>query len=140
LIFEFYGAVELSSETKENSFQIHIHKRIAHEAALQKMADMDFLLFIYSNPQSSDEVISGKLFEYISVHKPIICFGPKNMEARRIVEKYGIGITIDIEDPIDIEKKLESLPDFLGKDFYKDLNISQFKRENQYQKFLELLQ
>ena len=137
LVFEFYGAIEMG--TPDASIPIRIHGSIPHESALRKMAEMDYLLFLYADPASSDEVISGKLFEYISVRKPILCVGPHDMEARRIVEKYGIGITVDIENPADIEKKLASLPELLDKDFYGDFDISLFKREKQYGTFLKLL-
>ncbi|MFC1826330.1 hypothetical protein ACFLZQ_00155, partial [Thermodesulfobacteriota bacterium] len=140
LEFYFYGALGFAYHDPKDFPCIQNKGSVSHADALKKMGEMDFLLLLYSDPKSSDEVITGKIFEYISRKKPIICLSPKNMEARRIIEMYGIGITIDIEDPKDIKKKIESLPTFLNKDFYKDLDISQFKRENQYKKFLELLQ
>jgi len=139
LEFHFYGALSFANHDPKDLPCIRNQGSVSHAAALQKMEEMDFLLLLYSDPQSSDEVITGKFFEYISRKKPILCLSPKNMEARRLIEKYNFGITIDIENPRDIKEKLESLPSLMNKDFYKDMDISQFKRENQYKKFLELL-
>ena len=134
-----YGQLDNDNDEIYEYPGLHFYRSVSHSEALRKMGQMDFLLIVHSDPDNSDEVITGKLFEYIAVKKPVVCLSPKNMEARRIIENNGIGMGIDIEKPDEIRDKLLKLPEYKGYDFYKNVDISRFKREEQYKKILSLL-
>jgi glycosyltransferase involved in cell wall biosynthesis len=139
LEFHLFGKIRIGKTDliKRNNF--HIHNSLSHEEALKRMSEMDFLLLIHSDPESSDEVITGKFFEYVAVKRPILCLSPENMEARRLIDTYNIGITADINNKQDMIDKLKSLRDYKGYDFYSGIDVSIFQRERQYEKFLEIL-
>jgi hypothetical protein len=139
LEFHFYGDVTISHHDLSGLPMVFVHESLDHREALSKMLDMDFLLLVHSDSQSSDEVITGKFFEYVSAKKTILCLGPEDMEAKRLVEKYKVGVNIDIFDEADIEDKLMSLASIDRKIFYKDLDIGIFKRDTQYAAFLGIL-
>ena len=103
-----------------------------------KMAEMDYLLIVHSDITNSDEVITGKIFEYVSVQKPIICLAPENMEAVRMIKRYNIGLHIEITDNQEIIDKFLGLKKHMD-DSYKQIDINDFSRERQYAKILNLL-
>jgi len=119
---------------------INIHKPVSHLEALNKMKEMDWLLVFCSNYYGADEVVTGRLYEYISVRKPIIVIGPQSMEAVRIVEEENIGIFINIEDENDILNKLKDIID--GKideiNGYDTIDLERYSRQYQYSKFFKI--
>lgn len=139
LHFEFYGPMTLEEHDPTEYPQIERHGNLPHHAALERMADMDFLLLLYSDPASSDEVITGKFFDYVSVRRPILCISPRNMEARRLVERYRLGVTIDIDDLGEMREKLAGLPTLPADAFYRDVDLTMFRRVTQYERLLTLL-
>lgn len=139
LQFEFYGELSLEQHDLVDYPQLKVHGWLSHADALRRMAEMDFLMMLHCDPASADEVVTGKLFDYIAARRPILCFSPQNMEARRLIERHGIGITADIGDVEGIRQQLEALPALRGKDFYESMDLSQFSRTRQYEKILDLL-
>jgi hypothetical protein len=61
------------------------------------------------------------------------------MEAKRLIDRYGIGVNIDLSDNEDMENKLKTLANIDTSGLYKDVDISVFKRDVQYGRFLEIL-
>ncbi len=121
---------------------LEIKKEVPHKEAIQLMRQMDLLLVIHLHAEGTDEVIPGKLFEYMLAERPILVVGPKNMEAARIVAREKIGFCMDIHDPEDIRKKL----DMIGQCFktgdvprYNAHDLMQYSRQTQYTKLLPLL-
>ena len=104
---------------------------------------MDVLMLLHSDPRGSDEVIPGKLFEYILAEKPIVSIGPKNMEASKIVSQNNLGYVIDLDDEEDLSDKLTRIyQDWKQGTLisYKAKDHAQFSRPYQYSKFLEILE
>ncbi len=116
----------------------HIHPSIDHQQALREMTAMDYLLIVYTDNKSSDEVITGKLFDYMQSKRPILCYSPYDMEARRMIEQYRIGQWIDCEDEDDILNKLKGL--VKGATYSsKGLDVELFLRDRQNKEFVKLL-
>ncbi len=139
--FHFFGNVTFYQNHNAIFNCVKIHSSLSHLDALEKMLEMDYLLLIHSDPNSSDEVITGKFFDYISVRKPIICLSPKEMEAKKIILENKIGIWIDNSNDKEIKKKLEQLYR-KRKEItfsYDKFNVLKYQRENQYKEFLKIL-
>lgn len=136
--FFFYGYNSIDEKLPNC---IKIYNNIPHGIAIKKMQEMDYLLIIFADNRSSDEFVTGKLFDYISVKKPIICLTPKNMEAVRLITKYKIGIHIDIFDEKDIIKKFKEIINSKDKLdlYYKNIDVSIFNRKRQYNKLLKII-
>jgi len=137
--FHFYGSVIFNSPLIKGLKSIYIHDKLEHSDVSNKMKEMDYLLIVHSDSGSSDEVITGKIFEYISVKKPILCLAPKNMEGGKLVEKYRMGLHVDINRHDEMVKGLYSVLSMNTERFYSNVDIKQFSREIQYTGFLELL-
>jgi len=110
------------------------------------MIKYDYLLIFHSDSARAEEVLTGKLFEYLETRKPVIVLGPTNMiEARALVEKNNLGIFININRPNEIKEKLLFLHDLkvagdINKYFNKDFDLVQYDRNKineSYLKFIE---
>jgi hypothetical protein len=135
----FYGHTRLKKYDNSDKKSIFLHGSVSHKAAIEEMHRMDFLLLVHTDTTSSDEVITGKFFEYISVKRPILALASKNMEAAKLIEKYKIGYVMDYQDPNDIKNKLKMVLQNSSFNFYKNKDFSIFKREEQYKKFLKII-
>lgn len=136
--FYFYGDVRLNNTSLEGIKNIHIKNSVPHDEALKLMASMDYLLIIHSNPATSEEVITGKFFEYVSVKVPVLNLTPPIMEANKLVKQLQIGKIIDITTSASVKKGLSDLTRMTN--CYDNVDVSRFSREQQYKVFLECLQ
>lgn len=135
--FYFYGDVRLNNTSLDGIKNIYIKSTVPHDEALKLMANMDYLLIIHSNPATSEEVITGKFFEYVSVKVPVLNLTPPIMEANKLVKQYGVGKIVDITTSATVKKGLSNLTRMSG--CYEDIDVTSFSREHQYKIFLECL-
>jgi glycosyltransferase involved in cell wall biosynthesis len=106
----FYGDIRLRAHWYTRlADRFQVHDNLPHDDALAKMAEIDILLLLHSQKEGSDEVIPGKLFEYMLAQRPILVLGPTPMEAKRIVSEEGIGYTADASNAEAIGKTLKTL-------------------------------
>ncbi|GJL67419.1 MAG: glycosyl transferase family 1 [Nitrospirales bacterium] len=139
----FFGDINLRGNwDKRLGEKLEIYGSVSHDEALHRMSEMDILMLLHSQEQGSDEVIPGKLFEYIFAERPILALGPDGMESRRIVKDEGIGYTADASNKNEIERTLltiysdwkeKRLPEVDAK------KLSTYSRQNQYRKILPYL-
>ena len=115
---------------------------LEHAEAIGEMKRMDVLLFLHTQKEDSDEVVSGKIFDYMIAQRPILSIGPPDMEAHKIIKKNGLGYCADLDDEDAVrqvltqlcnEKKSGSLA------AYDVRSLSEYSRQNQYEKLLPLL-
>lgn len=135
--FEFYGQAKLSNKYQTDA--ILFFDNLPYDDARKKMLEMDFLLLFHATSGDSDEVITGKFFEYVASKKPIICISPKNMEARRLVTELGVGFVADIDSPEEINNVLLNLPRSANVQYYARVDVSDFGRSKQNEKMRALL-
>jgi hypothetical protein len=99
------------------------------------MEKYDYLMLFHSDSARAEEVLTGKLMEYLYARIPIIVLGPTNMiEARKLIENNNLGVFIDIDDTADMKEKLQFLYDLkmtgeIKNHFNKEYDISQFDRK-----------
>lgn len=139
-----YGPVDWQPEwTRLLGDRLTANGSVGHHQAVAAMRQTDLLLFLHTQKEDSDEVVSGKLFDYMLARRPILVVGPPEMEATRMVKENNLGYCLDAFDPEGLVSGLRrihadwaagGMPDLLEAD------ISRFSRESQYEKVLGLLQ
>lgn len=77
--------------------------RLAHKKAICEMARADILLLILS-PDFRPGVYSGKLFEYLSVRRPILALANQETKAAEIIRKFKAGNVVNPLDATMIRK------------------------------------
>jgi len=80
-----------------------------HNTVLQKIAEADLLLLFIGRSDMAPKIISGKVFEYLMVQKPVLAYGPVGGAADELLKKTGAGALFDYEDFNGAKKFLLSL-------------------------------
>ena len=138
-----YGYCNAPSSLKTQlNGKIDIHGNLPHELALQSMRKMDALLFLHTQRADSDEVVSGKIFDYMLAERPILVVGPMEMEACKIIMTNKLGYCADMDDKQAIRGAILELLEARNRRQeieYKAGDFLQYSRQTQYAKFLDIM-
>jgi len=108
-----------------------------HSTAVKNMLRTNVLLLIIPDHESSGSIITGKLFEYLAAGKPVICLGPVDGDAARILTETGHGKTFDYDDSTGIAEYLKTLA--LNRGINVKAPPQGYSRENLVKKVIALL-
>jgi glycosyltransferase involved in cell wall biosynthesis len=144
---DFFGNIDINFNDLDKNIKkiTNIYHSLPHKEAIMKMAEYDGLLIFHSESKGAEEVFNGKLFEYMSIRKPIILCGTKNMfEARYLVETLEFGKFLNINDIEDIKNGILNIYEYwisgrLSKLICPKADLRDFSREKQYEQFLKIL-
>ncbi len=81
---------------------------LAHRASVRWMERADLVLQLIAEGPGAEQIVSGKLYEYLAARTPVLTIGPPG-EARTLVDRLGVGSHADVGDPAAIENALVSL-------------------------------
>ncbi len=79
---------------------------IPHKAAKKEMQTADLLLLVIPDTEDNELIITGKIFDYIGAQKPIVCIGPKNGDAAKLINTLNLGLTFSYNEQEKLAKKL----------------------------------
>lgn len=113
LEINFYGTFNTTLENLVSSLEvsslINLNPYLAHLEAKKRMSEADFLLLVIPNTKENKLILTGKIFDYIAAQKPIICIGPKNGDAYKIIEDYNLGLNFEYEDKTGVSQFLANI-------------------------------
>jgi glycosyltransferase involved in cell wall biosynthesis len=127
---------------------IQINDLLSPLEALIEMKTTDLLLIIHSEEEGAEEVLTGKLLDYIRAEKPILAITTKNCGIRKFLAEMDIGIWANINDINDISENIINILRIFRSDKWYDWckentinssKISKYSRESQYEKFEKFL-
>lgn len=139
----FYGPGHISA-----SWQSKLGNRLVVGGVLPQpdaarlMHEQDALVLLHTEYRGADEVVTGKLFEYLLAGRPIISIGPKVMESNRIMESLGRGHFVSHDAPdelaellltLALKKKTEGLAS------YRSDGLELLSRDEQFAKLLRTM-
>lgn len=79
---------------------------VDHISAIRYMHESSALLLIIPDHPSGNSILTGKLFEYIACRIPVICLGPADGDAAKIIRETSAGRIYDYNDSEGIEQML----------------------------------
>lgn len=145
--FRFIGRFgnEVHDMFEKTSFsnKIEVISYMAHIDSISNLMTSDALLLVVDESKESEEIVPGKVYEYIGVQKPIIAIGPENGAVGRLINETNSGKIAHqtkqnfIEDIyFDYYKKWEN-----SENFYKPNidEIKKYERRNSAKYLAELL-
>lgn len=91
---------------------------IPHDEVQQAQQSSQVLLLLINNTPNAKGILTGKLFEYLSSGRPILCIGPEDGDAARILKETHAGQTVSFEDK---EKMKEVIKDLYQRYLENDL-------------------
>jgi glycosyltransferase involved in cell wall biosynthesis len=71
---------------------------LPHAQALQEAGNSSVLLLPLNRTPNALGIVTGKLFEYLALKRPILCIGPPTGDAAAIIRKSGSGTTAGFDD------------------------------------------
>jgi glycosyltransferase involved in cell wall biosynthesis len=64
---------------------------VPHQESVRHLAQSTLLLMAIPDVPNNFGILTGKLFEYLASNKPIVCIGPIQSDADRIIDECGAG-------------------------------------------------
>jgi len=101
---------------------------LPHTAVIQEQLKSQVLLLLINNTPNARSILTGKFFEYMATHRPILCIGPADGDAANIILETNCGLVSGFED----EKGLKENVMGLFSDFKKGMISSQPKTIEHY--------
>ena len=71
---------------------------LPHEKILSFLQAARLLLLPLNNTPNAKGIVTGKLFEYLAVKRPVLCIGPEDGDAANILKETNAGVTIGFND------------------------------------------
>ncbi|MBL4745121.1 MAG: glycosyltransferase [Flavobacteriaceae bacterium] len=112
--------------------QVTITNYVPHEQVLEFQKKSQVLLLSVNNVPSAKGILTGKIFEYLNAHRPIIALAPREGDLAAILRDCKAGVCVGFTEKERLKKTLL--------DFYKDYkkkvlvstaqDIEQFHRKN----------
>jgi hypothetical protein len=111
---DFYGrAVDPIRDLQRNSRFSHFLRVFGHvsrEEAIQAQRDADILLLLESSDSASRGILTGKIFEYISAGRPVMCVGSSpTYEIGLLLQRTGTGRVVGRSDEAEIRLIIKDL-------------------------------
>jgi glycosyltransferase involved in cell wall biosynthesis len=126
---------------KLESFFIH-QDTVPHGEVNQVQWDAQMLLLLIPDVTHARVIPTGKLYEYIATGNPILCLGPEDGDAARIIESCSAGATFEREN-------FEGIKQYIIQQYlrFKEGSLNQTKhpqsqhynRKNQAERLYKLL-
>ena len=82
---------------------------LSHDRVLTEQRKAAVLLLLINNTPNSKLILTGKIFEYLAAHRPVVCIGPTDGDAARVIEESGAGKTYGFDDVESLKKGLADL-------------------------------
>ncbi len=141
--FEFHiiGAHENFSIPTEIASKVKTYPPLDYLNAIEKMAEFDGNIQIH--PKSKQKgIFTGKLFDYISVQKPVLAFVDKEDVAAKLIQDFDCGYVAEFSD-LEENKQLirEAFNDWKIKNikYATDEQVQSLHRKKQVEKLNELI-
>lgn len=102
LRIKLVGQVDQSvvSAITENNLQDNTEfiPYMPHDQVFQLQQTSQVLLLLINNTPNAKGILTGKLFEYLASGRPILCIGPEDGDAARIITEAHAGQTVNFDD------------------------------------------
>lgn len=89
--------------------QTELLPQVKHSEAVQLMVDSSVLVLLVPNEDATASFLPGKLFEYLSARRPIVCIASPDNAIRNIIADCNAGQTFDYHEDEDMLCFLEKL-------------------------------
>jgi hypothetical protein len=72
-----------------------------------------------NNTPNAKGIVTGKLFEYLAVRRPVLCIGPEDGDAAHILKETNAGVVVDFNDEI---KMRNTINEFYHLNIYQEIS------------------
>lgn len=104
------------------------NNHVKHKESINLLLASDMLLLVIPKIANNKGILTGKLFEYLGARKPILCIGPTNGDAAKIIQECKAGKTFDYLDENGIYEFIETC--MLNEFIFENKNYLNYSRRN----------
>lgn len=85
---------EIHNMIKESGLEscINVINYMAHGDSIKELQKADVLLLIVDESKESEEIVPGKVYEYIGIQKPILAIAPENSAISKLLDETKAGL------------------------------------------------
>ncbi|MEO6883592.1 MAG: glycosyltransferase family 4 protein [Bacteroidia bacterium] len=114
---------------------------LSHAEIVKVQQQSQILLLVLNNTHNAKGVLTGKMFEYLSAQRPILCIGPKDGDAAEIIAETQSGITVEFEDDVNLKKIILEYYNLYQKNNLQTTNthIEKYSRKNLTRNLCEIM-
>lgn len=100
LLIRFVGKVPPSVEQKFRAagLQLELVGYVDHPKSIEYLFRSDLLLLVIPKVKNNRGILTGKFFEYLASHKPILAIGPTDGDLAKIIQETQCGKLFDYDD------------------------------------------
>ena len=136
----------VASAIEEQGLSQHVtySPYIPHDqvSAVHRSSTLLLLLLMPDSEPRAKGLLTGKLFEYLASGRPILCIGPEDGDAARILKETQAGVTVRFEDKERMKETVKNLyQQYLDHALSCHTNdsIEQYSRKAQTQGYVKIL-
>ena len=111
---------------------------LPHSDVLIKEDQANALLLIINEAPNSKGILTGKIFEYLALQKPILAIAPKDGDAAKIIYQTKAGIVVEHHQVNEMKNALLQLIEGKISPPSKS-NVLQYSRENLTKQLIEII-
>ncbi len=104
------GKIDYSVQQSIKEFQLQKYitkiNYLPHNEVIKLQKQSQVLLLLINNTPNAKMILTGKFFEYMAAHRPILCIGPPDGDAVRILKETNSGLQSDFQDVIKIKENI----------------------------------
>lgn len=114
---------------------------VAHDEVIEYQKKSQVLLLLLNNVPSVKGIITGKIFEYLMVNRPILAIAPKDGDLAEILNETNAGVVVDFEESTTLKNTILELYSKYkqGNLSVNSKNIDQFHRRELTNKVAKIL-
>ncbi len=132
----------LKSIKENNLFQnVEETDHLPHKEGLIKISKSQLLLLPINNSPNVMGIVTGKMFEYLALKRPILAIGPEKADFAKIINSTQSGVVHDFKDIEGIKTSLNNMFSLFKQDklISKSKAFEAYSRKNLAKKFTDLL-
>ena len=104
------------------------NNHVKHKESINLLLASDMLLLVIPKIANNKGILTGKLFEYLGARKPILCIGPRDGDAAKIIQECKAGKTFDFSDENGIYEFIETC--MSNEYIFENKNYLNYSRRN----------
>ncbi|GGK57857.1 MULTISPECIES: glycosyl transferase family 1 [Flavobacteriaceae] len=127
--------------TNKLNKNVEIIDYVSHNNVIEFQKKSQVLLLLLNNVPSAKGIITGKIFEYLMVNRPILAVAPLDGDLAEILNKINAGKVISFEDKVSLKSTiLEMYSKYKQGNLRIDSkNVEQFHRKELTKKLAEII-
>lgn len=113
ILLKFYGKYDVSAVEYMNKYDLGFctgfYEYVPHNEIIKVQYSSQVLYLSVNDTPNVKGIMTGKVFEYMAVKRPILCIGPNNGDAAEIINSTKSGFVSEFLDEVTLKQNILKL-------------------------------